>query len=60
MLRHVEHRSELKRGILVLKMRGSSHDHSIHELVIGEGDLVVGEPFTEVTGILSGLSLGSG
>ena len=59
-LRHVEHRSELKRGILVLKMRGSNHDHSIHELVIAEGDLVVGEPFTGVGGILSGLSLGTG
>ncbi len=34
LLRHVEHDSSLKRGILVLKMRGSSHEHQIRELSV--------------------------
>ncbi len=59
-LRHVETRSELKRGILVLKMRGSSHDHKIRELSVQDGDLVVGEPFTGLGGILSGQPLDRG
>ena len=54
LLRHVEHESSLKRGILVLKMRGSSHDHQIRELLVRDGDLVVGEPFAGLGGVLSG------
>ena len=54
LLRHVEHQSSLKRGILVLKMRGSSHDHQIRELVVRDGDLVVGEPFAGLGGVLTG------
>ena len=56
-LRHVETHSELKRGILVLKMRGSDHDHSIRELVVRNGDLLVGEAFTGLGGILGGQPL---
>jgi circadian clock protein KaiC len=54
LLRHVEHDSALKRGILVLRMRGSGHEHQICELSVRDGDLVVGEPFTGLGGILSG------
>ena len=54
LLRHVEHQSSLKRGILVLKMRGSSHDHQIRELDVRDGDLVVGEPFAGLGGVLTG------
>jgi circadian clock protein KaiC len=53
-LRHVEVRSTLRRGVLVLKMRGSSHDHAIHELHIREGSIEVGEPFAASGGILLG------
>ena len=54
LMRHVEHDSMLKRGILVLKMRGSSHDHQIRELAVRDGDLVVGEPFSGLGGVLTG------
>ncbi len=54
LLRHVEHDSALKRGILVLRMRGSSHEHQVCELVVRDGDLVVGEPFAALGGILGG------
>ena len=54
LFRHVEHDSALKRGILVLKMRGSSHEHQIRELSVQDGDLVVGEPFGGLGGVLTG------
>ena len=53
-LRHVETRSTLKHGILVLKMRGSGHERQIRELVIRDGELVVGEPFSGLGGVLTG------
>ena len=59
LLRHVETRSTLKRGVLVLKMRGSDHDHSIRELRVGDGRVTVGEPFEALGGVLTGQPLGS-
>jgi len=54
LLRYVEVAGEVKRALTVLKMRGSSHDHDIHEYRIdGEGMHVV-EPLRSVGGILSG------
>ena len=53
-LRRVETDSSLKHSILVLKMRGSSHEHQIRELRIGNGALEVGEPFTGLGGVLTG------
>ena len=53
-LRHVETGSELRRGILVLRMRGSSHEHQIRELAVGADALVVGPPFTGMGGVLTG------
>jgi len=43
LLRYVELFGEVKRGITVLKMRGSQHDHDIHEFSIGAVGLAVGE-----------------
>ncbi len=56
-LRYVEVDSELKRGILVLKMRGSGHEQQIRELTITESAMVVGEPFRGLDGILTGTSV---
>ncbi len=57
-LRYVEVDSVLRRGILVVKMRGSTHTQEIRELRIGPGTMEVGEPFTQVRGILgSGLAV---
>jgi circadian clock protein KaiC len=53
-LRYVEVDSELKRGILVLKIRGSSHVQQIRELSIGDGTMVVGRPFLGLDGIMTG------
>ncbi|GAC1410728.1 MAG: circadian clock protein KaiC [Gemmatimonadaceae bacterium] len=54
LLRYVEMFGEMKRGLTVLKMRGSAHDKAIREFTIGKGGMQVGRPFRNVTGILSG------
>lgn len=54
LLRYVEFFGEIRRGINVLKMRGSSHDKHIREYEIGEWGVRVGAPFHNVLGILSG------
>ena len=59
-LRYVEVNGEIRRGITVLKMRGSQHDRSIHEFAIDGHGMHIGEPFVGVHGILSGaLAFGS-
>jgi circadian clock protein KaiC len=45
---------EMKRGITVLKMRGSIHDKNIREFIINDQGMGIGKPFANVTGILSG------
>ena len=53
-LRYVEVFGAVKRGITVLKMRGSDHDRDIREYTIDAAGLHVGQPFRTVAGILSG------
>lgn len=55
LLRYVELHGEMKRGLTVLKMRGSMHDKVIRELTIDAKGMHIGKPFRNVTGILSGL-----
>ena len=45
---------EMRRGITVLKMRGSMHDHDIREYTIDSTGMHIQAPFRHVTGILSG------
>ncbi len=54
LLRYVEMFGEMKRGITVLKMRGSIHDKDIREFSIDEEGMHIGRPFRHVTGILAG------
>ncbi|MEO0325486.1 MAG: circadian clock protein KaiC [Myxococcota bacterium] len=54
LLRYVEMQGAMRRGVAVLKMRGSFHEKAIREYVIdGEGMHIKG-PFRGVHGILSG------
>lgn len=55
LLRYVEMFGEMKRGITVLKMRGSHHDKNIREFTIDDKGIGIGKPFANVSGILSGL-----
>jgi circadian clock protein KaiC len=54
LLRYVEMFGEMKRGITVLKMRGSLHDKGIREFTIDRHGMHLGRPFRNVTGILAG------
>ena len=54
LLRYVEMFGEMRRGLTVLKMRGSRHDKDIREFSIDERGMHIGPAFRDVTGILSG------
>jgi circadian clock protein KaiC len=54
LLRYVEMFGEMRRGLTVLKMRGSPHDKGIREFSIDGSGMHLGQPFLNVTGILSG------
>jgi circadian clock protein KaiC len=54
LLRYVEMFGEMRRGLTVLKMRGSMHDKDIREFTIDGQGMHIGKPFRDVTGILSG------
>ncbi|MBL8666250.1 MAG: circadian clock protein KaiC [Rhodospirillales bacterium] len=54
LLRYVELFGEMRRGLTVLKMRGSTHEKDIRELRIDNRGMHIGAPFRNVAGILSG------
>jgi circadian clock protein KaiC len=54
LLRYVELHGQMRRGLTVLKMRGSLHDKEIREFTIDGRGMHLAEPFREVSGILSG------
>lgn len=54
LLRYVEMFGEVRRGITLLKMRGSLHDKAIREYSIDSRGMQIGRPFSNVTGILHG------
>ncbi|MGB0384654.1 MAG: circadian clock protein KaiC [Ardenticatenaceae bacterium] len=54
LLRYVEMYGEMRRGITVLKMRGSMHDKGIREFMIDHQGMHIGKPFHNVIGILAG------
>jgi circadian clock protein KaiC len=54
LLRYVELYGEMRRGLTVLKMRGSSHDRDIREFTIDGSGMHIGKPFRNVYGILTG------
>jgi circadian clock protein KaiC len=54
LLRYVELFGEMRRGLTVLKMRGSMHDKEIREFTIDGQGMHIGKPFRGISGILSG------
>ncbi|MCE8422343.1 MAG: hypothetical protein J5U16_00230, partial [Candidatus Methanoperedens sp.] len=54
LLRYVEIKSEMRKAISVLKMRGSDHDKEIREIVIDKKGVEIRLPFSGYSGILSG------
>ncbi len=54
LMRYVEMFGEIRRGMTVLKMRGSRHDKDIREFTIDPTGMHILEPIRNVSGILSG------
>ncbi|WP_197517594.1 ATPase domain-containing protein [Colwellia sp. PAMC 20917] len=54
LLRYVEMFGEIRRGVLVLKMRGSKHDKGIREYQINDEGMHIGAQFHGISGILAG------
>ena len=54
LLRYVEIFGEIRRGLTVLKMRGSMHDKGIREFTIDGKGMNIGHAFKNIAGILSG------
>lgn len=54
LLRYVEVYGEMRRGLTVLKMRGSMHEKEIREFIIDGKGMHIGNAFKDVTGILMG------
>lgn len=54
LLRYLETEAEMRRGVMILKMRGSQHDKRIREMRISPNGIQVGDPFHSMSGILSG------
>jgi circadian clock protein KaiC len=54
LLRYVEILGEMRRGLTVLKMRGSPHAKDIREFSIDGTGMHIGKAFRNVTGIISG------
>jgi circadian clock protein KaiC len=54
LLRYVEMFGEMKRGLTVLKMRGSMHDRGIREFTVDQHGMHLGRRFRNVTGVLAG------
>ena len=52
LLRYVEYQSEMRRALVVLKMRGAAHEKGIREFTIDDEGMHVGEPFLGLTGVL--------
>jgi len=56
LLRYVEINGILRRGIAVIKMRGSQHDKRIREFTIDGDGMHVGNPFQNVQNIMLGVA----
>ena len=59
LLRYVETFGEMRRGLTVLKMRGSRHEKDIREFIIDDKGMHIQKTFRDVTGIISGYPMHS-
>jgi circadian clock protein KaiC len=53
LLRYIENQGEVLRSLTVLKMRGSDHEKRIRQLLISSDGLKLGQPMTEVSGLIT-------
>ena len=60
LLRYVELDCEMRRGMSVIKMRGSQHEKQIREFTIDGNGLHIGVPFKNVQNIILGVPHSTG
>ena len=60
LLRYVEVGGAMRRGLAVIKMRGSQHEKEIREFEIDQFGMHIGEPFKNVQNIILGVPQTSG
>jgi len=58
LLRYTEQQARIKRGLVVLKMRGSDQDKAVREFTVTDRGIRVGEPFAGDSGSLLGFVRG--
>ena len=54
LLRYIEIESELRKGLVILKMRGSDHDRRMREIAFGKGGLRIAADFSDYEGVMTG------
>jgi circadian clock protein KaiC len=59
-MRYLELESEIRRGIMVLKMRGSNHTKEIRQYSIGKNGLSIGGTFEGISGLFLGTGIPTG
>jgi circadian clock protein KaiC len=57
LLKYVEIEGEMKRAINLLKTRGSQHDKRLHEFLVSEHGIVVGDAFVGFSGLMEGTAV---
>ncbi|MFC1544893.1 ATPase domain-containing protein [Gemmatimonadota bacterium] len=60
LLRYVELEGEIRRAVAILKMRGTDHDKSIQEYVIGDKGIEVRRKFEKAVDVMGGRGASSG
>ncbi len=56
LLRLAEIETSIRKAIMIIKQRGSSHDRNLRELLIDNKGVRIGEPFLSHEGILTGMT----
>jgi circadian clock protein KaiC len=60
LIRYFEAFGQIRRAISVVKKRIGPHESAVREMRIGAGGVTIGEPLTNVQGVLSGVPQFSG
>lgn len=55
LLRYFESRGVLKQALSVIKKRSGNHERTIREIKMGKGGIIVGQPLTDLQGVLTGV-----
>lgn len=57
LLRYFEARGALKQALSVVKKRSGNHERTIREIKVGDGGIQVGNPLTDMQGVLTGIPI---